>query len=175
MSLLVKNHPKGGPLWLCFVMLFSVWLCSVPESFSAPRPDKEPEVQPAAEVSISTDQQMDFGQLADKDGTITLGLADTITSDPNIIHYGGSPYSGIYTLTGDPDTLVDISVNTSANNGFSLSDFVSSEGNLPLIGATLNAGGFLVLTLGASLTLDATTAVVGSGQSIAFTITSTYN
>lgn len=175
MGLLVKNRPRGGPFWFCLVVFLSGWVCPVHNSFSAPGPQYDPEIQPVAEVSISTDQQMDFGQLADKDGSVTLGLTDTITADPNIIHYGGSPYSGIYTLTGDPDTLVDITINTNASNGFSLSSFVSSEGNLPLVGVTLNAGGFLVLTVGATLTLDATTALIGSGQNIAFTITSTYN
>lgn len=175
MGVLVKNYPRGGPFGLCLIVLLMGAVCPVPVSNAAPGPDWEPEVQPAAEVSITTDQQMDFGQLADKDGSVTLGLADTITSDPNIIHYGGSPYSGIYTLTGDPDTLVDISATSNASNGFSLGSFVSNEGGLPLVGVTLNGGGFLVLTVGATLTLDSGTAAVGSGQSIAFTITSTYN
>ncbi len=175
MGLLVKNRPWGGPFWLCLIVFLSVWVCPVHNSLSAPGPQNDPEIHLAAEVSISTDQQMDFGQLADKDGAVTLGLADSIIADPNYIHFGGSPYSGIYTLTGDPDTLVDININTNASNGFSLGSFVSSEGILPLVGVTLNAGGFLVLTLGATLTLDATTALVGSGQGIPFTITSTYN
>ncbi len=175
MGLLVKFYPRGGPFRLCLLVLLTSLVCPAFILSAAPGSDQEPEIQPAAAVSISTDQQMDFGQLADKDGSVTLGLADTITSDPNIIHFGGSPYSGIYTLTGDPNTLVDISVSTNSSNGFSLASFVSSEGNLPLVGVTLNGGGFLVLTVGATLTLDSTTAIIGNGQSIAFTITSTYN
>ena len=175
MGLLVKNYPRGGPFWLSLIVFMTGAVCTFPVGLAAPDVEYDPEVIPAAAVSITTDQQMDFGQLADKDGSVTLGLADTITSDPNIIHFGGSPYSGIYTLTGDPNTLVDISVSSNPNNGFSLASFVSSEGSLPLVGVTLNGGGFLVLTVGATLTLDSTTAIVGSGQNIAFTITSTYN
>ena len=128
-----------------------------------------------AEVSISSDQQMDFGQLADKDGAVVLGLADSITSDPDLIHYGGSPYSGICTITGDPSTAVDVSVSTNASNGLNLSVFTSSEGGLPLIGTLLDESGELVLTIGATLTVDAATASVGAGQSVPYTITSTYN
>ncbi len=175
MGLLVKNYPRGGPFWFSLITFLVSLVCQFSNSMAAPGPNHEPVVQIKAEVSITTDQQMDFGQLADKDGSVTLGLADTITADPDIIHFGGSPYSGIYTLTGDPDTLVDISVTAQTSDGFSLASFISSEGNLPLIGVALNSGGFLVLTLGATLTLDSATAIVGSGQSIAFTITSTYN
>ncbi len=175
MGLLVKFYPWGGPVWFSLIVLLAGVVFPVPTGKAAPNPDREPEVQPAVAVSISTDQQMDFGQLADKDGTVTLGLADSITSDPSLIHYGGSPYSGIYSLTGDPSTLVDISVSTSSSNGFTLASFISSEGNLPLIGVTLDGSGNLVLTVGATLTLDSATATVGSGQSVSFTITSTYN
>jgi hypothetical protein len=128
-----------------------------------------------AEVSIATDQQMDFGQLADKDGSVVLGLSDAITSDPDFIHYGGSPYSGIYTISGDPSTAVDVSVSATAANGLSLSSFISSEGALPLVGVSLDAAGELVLTVGATLTVDEANASVGGGQSVSFTITSTYN
>lgn len=128
-----------------------------------------------AEVAISSDQQMDFGQLADKDGAVVLGLTDSITSDPDLIFYGGSPYSGVCTITGDPSTAVDISVSTNSSNGLSLSDFASSEGDLPLVGVLLDESGELVLTIGATLTVNAATAGVGAGQSVPYTITSTYN
>ena len=128
-----------------------------------------------AEVSITLDQQMDFGQVADNDGAVVLGLADAITSDPSHIHYGGDPYSAICTITGDPDTAVDISISTSGSNGLSLSSFTSSEGAIPLIGINLGSLGEIVLTIGATLTVDETNANVGAGQTISYTITSTYN
>ena len=128
-----------------------------------------------AAVSISADQQMDFGQLADKDGAVTLGLSDEITADPDLIHYGGSPYSGIYTITGDPSTAVDVSISSTPANGFTLGTFTSSEGAIPLVGVLLDPSGELVLTVGATLTVDASTANIGAGQSINLTITSTYN
>ena len=144
------------------------WVSAAAGKDPPPGPDK-------AEVGIVTDQQMDFGQLADKDGSVTLGLADLITADPDLIHYGGSPYSGIYTITGDPNVAVDVSISSTPANGFTLDTFVSSEGGLPLVSVLLDAGGELVLTVGATLTLDAANVSVGSGQTINFTITSTYN
>jgi len=132
-------------------------------------------VREKAEVSIALDQQMDFGQVADNDGSIVLGLGDAITSDPSFIHYGGSPYSAICTITGDPDTAVDISISTVASNGLSLGTFTSSEGAIPLIGVNLDSGGELVLTIGATLSVNAATASVGPGQTISYTITTIYN
>lgn len=142
---------------------------------AAPAPWEDPQPRRDAEVTISTDQQMDFGQLADKDGSVTLGLADTIVADPDHMAYGGSPYSGIYTITGDPNTAVEIQFIANPSNGFTLSSFVTSEGSGNPISATLNGAGQLVLTVGATLTLNAAQVSVGSGQSISFTITSTYN
>lgn len=142
---------------------------------AAPGPDEDPIFAAQAAVSIITDQQMDFGQLADKNGSVTLGLVDVITADPDLIHYGGSPYSGIYTITGDPSTAVDISISAAPSNGFSLDTFVSSEGAIPLVGVLLGPGGELVLTIGATLTVNAATANIGPGQNVSFTITSTYN
>jgi len=128
-----------------------------------------------AGVSIATDQQMDFGQVADHDGSVILGLADVITSDPALIHYGGSPYSGICTITGDPNTAVDITINAIAGNGLSLSNFHSSEGAIPLVAATLDGLGELVLTIGATLTIDSAQANIGPNQTVSYTITTTYN
>jgi hypothetical protein len=180
MGLLVKKPTRQIWNGIFLFILFGGLVCPIPSANecdlqAAPAPVKDPEVLQKAEVSITTDQQMDFGQLADKDGSVTLGLGDSIIADPNYIHYGGSPYSGIYTLTGDPSTAVDISVAAISGNGFTLSSFVSSEGAIPLIGVLLDPSGELVLTVGATLTLDASTAVIGSGQNISFTIISTYN
>jgi Domain of unknown function (DUF4402) len=180
MVLMVKKIPRVLPvralrvaLVVVFSGLFPPGQTASPQAGAAP--DDDLQVRTAAEVSISTDQQMDFGQLADKDGSVTLGLTDSISSDPSFIHYGGSPYSGIYTLTGDPSTAVDITIATSPSNGFTLASFVSSAGGLPLIGTLLSPAGELVLTVGATLTVDSSTAVIGSGQAVSFTITSTYN
>ena len=180
MGPLVKNIPQGIPIRVLMAALL-VLICGSdppdrpPTLLAAPAPVEEPIVRNAAEVSISTDQQMDFGQLAKKDGSVTLGLGDSITADPDLIHYGGSPYSGIYTLTGDPSTAVDISVSSTSSNGFTLDTFASSEGAIPLIGVLLSPAGELVLTVGATLTIDSATAIIGSGQTISLTITSTYN
>lgn len=133
------------------------------------------ESPPAHAQVMAVDQQMDFGQIADRDGSIVLGLGDAITSDPSFIHYGGDPYSAIYTITGDPNTAVDITISTAGVNGLSLSNFTSSEGPIPLISVNLDGTGELVLTVGATLSIDATTASRGPGQTIAYTITTTYN
>lgn len=128
-----------------------------------------------AEVALLMDQQMDFGVVADKNGSVTLGLADAITADPQFIHYGGAPYSAIVTVTGDPDTAVDVSISSVGANGLSLGNFVSSEGPIPLIAVNLDGTGELVLTIGATLTVDAAQASTGPGQSVSYTITTTYN
>jgi len=128
-----------------------------------------------AAVSIMSDQQMDFGQVADNDGFIILGLADAIISDPSFISYGGTPYSAICTITGDPNTAVDVSISSVGSNGLSLSSFVSSEGAIPLVGVNLDALGELVLIIGATLTVDDAQASVGPGQSVSYTITTIYN
>ncbi len=128
-----------------------------------------------AAVSVVSDQQMDFGQVADRSGSVTLGLGDAITADPQFIHYGGTPYSAICTITGDPNTAVDVSISATAANGLSLSSFTSSEGAIPLIAVNLDGTGELVLTIGATLTVDDAQATTGAGQSVSYTITTTYN
>lgn len=128
-----------------------------------------------AEVTLALDQQMDFGVVADHDGSVVLGLADAITSDPSFIHYGGAPFSAICTITGDPSTAVDVSITATAANGLSLGSFTTSEGPIPLISVNLDAAGELVLTIGATLTVDAAQASTGPNQSVSYTITTTYN
>jgi len=127
------------------------------------------------DVGITTVQQMDFGQLADKDGAVVLGLADTIVSDPNLISYGGSPYSAVCTITGDPNVGVDITISSTPASGLSLGSFVTSEGTAPLMGVLLDGSGQLVLNIGATLTVDEATAAPGPGQTVSYTITSIYN
>ncbi|MBU8870837.1 MAG: DUF4402 domain-containing protein [Gemmatimonadales bacterium] len=145
-------------------------------SRAGPVPWEDHNVSLDAEVSISTDQQMDFGQIVDMDGSVTLGLADAITADPNDLHHGGAPYSGIYSITGDPDAVIEISFSSAPNNGFTLNNFITSEGNpSPTILSNLDSSGELILTIGVTLTLDGSEVVLGNGQSIGFTITSTYN
>lgn len=178
MGYLAKNYPKKFRLGVASMIVGL--LCVLPlgrlSSLQAsPFPDDDLVVRRAAEVSIIYDQQMDFGQLADHDGAVTLGLVDSIVSDPDFINYGGSPYSGIFTITGDPDTAVDVSISSNPSNGLTLSSFVSSEGNIPLVGVLLSPTGELVLTVGATLTVDQILASEGSGQTISFTITSSYN
>ncbi len=178
MGYLAKNYPKKFRLGVACMIVGL--LCVLPSGrFSSlqasPFPDDDLVVRRAAEVSINYDQQMDFGQLAHNDGAVTLGLGDSIISDPDFINYGGSPYSGIFTITGDPDTAVDVSISSNPSNGFTLSSFVSSEGNIPLVGVLLSPTGELVLTVGATLTVDQILASEGAGQTISFTITSSYN
>ena len=174
----ISTRKTRRTIILVFVLVF---LGSIPpglqeETWAAAAPWDEPVVRKDLEVSMSVDQQMTFGQLVDMDGSVTLGLADTITADPANMSYGGAPYSGIYTITGDPDTTVEITITSVTADGFTLSSFVTSEGNAsPSLLATLDSAGELVVILGATLTLDAAQVVLGNGQSINFTITTIYN
>jgi hypothetical protein len=70
---------------------------------------------------------------------------------------------------------VDVSISATAANGLSLGTFTSSEGNIPLVAVNLDGTGELVLTIGATLTVDSAQANIGGGQSISYTITTTYN
>jgi hypothetical protein len=179
MGYLIKKQPKKFHLGIFSILLviFCILPCGKFSTLQAsPFPEDDLEVRRDAAVSIIYDQQMDFGQLALSDGSVTLGLSDSIINDPDIIYYGGSAYSGIFTITGDLGVAVDVSIVAIPSNGLTLSSFVSSEGNMPLTGVLLSpTTGELVLTLGATLTVDRMQASVGSGQTISFTITSTYN
>ena len=46
-------------------------------------------------LSVAETVELDFGAVADADGTVTLDLTDTIASDPGNIHQGGTVASGV--------------------------------------------------------------------------------
>ncbi len=180
MRLLVGSQSQRWPIvaLLCLICLTSLDPSSAQQLDTSRRSAGFPlEIADGdkAAVSVVSDQQMDFGQVADHNGSVILGLADAIISDPSLIHYGGSPYSAICTITGDPSTAVDVSISAVAANGLSLSTFTSTEGNIPLIAVNLDGTGELVLTIGATLTVDSAQANIGAGQNISYTITTTYN
>jgi hypothetical protein len=126
-----------------------------------------------AAITLHQVYAMYFGTLCDNDGYVVLDHNDTIVEDPNLLVYGGTPFSAEITITGDPFTTMRISVASASSDGLSLSNFTSNYGTLPLIGVTFDGTGQLTLHLGAQLNL-AVSAQPGVNQSIGYTITATY-
>jgi hypothetical protein len=127
-----------------------------------------------AEVAIFQDLAMHFGTLCDNDGYVVLGTADTIVQDPNHLVYGGSPQSAQIRLTGDANRAVGVTVAAGSATGFTLSNFNSDKGVLPLSNLSLDASGSLTLHLGARLQVIASSVNPGSDQQIGYTISATY-
>ncbi len=128
-------------------------------------------------LAVAETVELDFGAVIDADGTVTLDTADTIASDPNGIHQGGTVASGVYTITGQPSTAVDVDITPANANGLLLSNFTTDVGGgvFPLVGVMIDGVGDLAMTLGADLEVQSGTAAPGANQALNFTITVTYN
>jgi hypothetical protein len=124
-------------------------------------------------LTVTESTELDFGEVSDNDGTVTLSLADTISSDPSGIHAGGTVASGEYTITGEPKATVSVVLAGSTTNGLTIDHFATSEPDLSSV--SLGPGGFVVLTIGADLTISAAVAADGSDQPLEFTISVAYN
>lgn len=128
-------------------------------------------------LSVAETVELDFGAVIDADGTITLDTSDTIASDPAGIHQGGTVASGVYTITGQPSTAVDVDITPANANGLLLSNFTTDVGGgvFPLVGVMIDGVGDLAMTLGADLEVQSGTAAPGANQPLNFTIAVTYN
>ncbi len=129
------------------------------------------DVQQALGLSEMT--ELDFGAVIDDDGTITLDLSDSISSDPGSISMGGTIASGIYTVTGTPSETVSITLTGSTSAGLTIGNFTSSEPSLSTV--SLGGSGSKDITLGADLTVVSATAAPGADQALSFTFTVNYN
>jgi hypothetical protein len=128
-------------------------------------------------LSVVETVEMDFGAVIDADGTVTLDTSDTIASDPGAIHQGGTVASGVYTISGQPSTAVDVSITPANANGLLLSNFTTDVGGgvFPLVGVMIDGLGNLAMSLGADLQVQSGTAAPGANQPLNFTIAVTYN
>ncbi len=124
-------------------------------------------------LSLSETTELDFGAVIDEDGTITLDLADSISSDTSGISVGGTIASGVYTAGGTPNSTVSVSLTGSASAGLTIGNFTSSEPDLFMV--SLGGSGSKDITLGADLTVNAASASPGLDQPLSFTITVNYN
>ena len=124
-------------------------------------------------LGLSENTQLDFGAVVDEDGTITLDLSDSISSDPAGISMGGTIASGDYTCTGSPDATVSVTLTGSSSAGLTIGNFTSSEPDL--MSVSLGPLGSKDLTLGADLTVDSASASPGLDQPLDFTVTVNYN
>ncbi len=140
--------------------------------------DKEDPLKPPpggdkAAITLHQVYAMFFGTLCDNDGYVVLDHNDTIVEDPNLLVYGGAPFSAEITITGDPFTSIRVGVASSGAPGLSLTNFTSNYGTLPITGLTFDGTGSLTLHLGARLTLSVA-AQPGANQDIGYTVTATY-
>ncbi|MBU0743680.1 DUF4402 domain-containing protein [bacterium] len=128
-------------------------------------------------LTVAETVEMDFGAVIDADGTVTLDVTDTIASDPNGIHQGGTVASGLYTINGQPSTAIDVSISAQNANGLLLSNFTTDAGGgvFPLVGVLIDGVGNLAMALGADLQVQSGVAAPGANQPLNFTITVTYN
>lgn len=118
---------------------------------------------------------LDFGAVIDADGSVVLGLSDAITSDPASIHVGSPTSSGRYQISGDPFAVFSLSILGSTASGLTIDDFVTSEGVPPLLAVVLDGTGHKSIRLGATLTVDESTAVPGLDQPLIYIISIDYN
>jgi hypothetical protein len=126
-----------------------------------------------AALGTAETQDMLFGIVTDNDGTVTLDIADTITADPNGIQVGGTVASGDYDITGEPNQAVAVTVTGSTTSGLTIGNFTTNQADLNSV--PLSAGGSIILTIGADLTVDSATAVTGIFQPLNYTIAVAYN
>ncbi len=126
-----------------------------------------------ATLGVGETQDLLFGVVTDVDGTVTLDTSDTITADPNGIHAGGTVASGDYDITGEANQTVAVTLTGSTTNGLAIGTFTTNQADLATV--PLGAGGSVVLTVGADLTVDSATATTGANQPLNYTIAVAYN
>jgi len=126
-------------------------------------------------LSVYLVYAMHFGTLCDNDGYVVLGTADAITEDPAHLVYGGSPQSAEISIDGEANWTVGVSVTAGSPPGFTLGDFESDHGALPLSGLTLDETGLRTIRLGARLQVSASSVAEGSGQQIGYTVSIVYD
>ncbi len=126
-----------------------------------------------AALAVAETTELDFGSVTDNNGTVTLNTSDVISSDPSSIHVGGTVASGDYTITGEANLIVTVVLTGSAASGLTIDTFTTNQGDLTSV--NLGAGGSVVVTIGADLTVASATAAPGANQALNFTIGVTYN
>ncbi len=124
-------------------------------------------------VSVVEDTTIDFGAVVPEDGTIVLGLANSITSDPAGIHVGSSTVTtGAYTISGEPSQLVAVTMTGSTANGLQIDVFTSDAADLNNV--ALDVAGDATIAIGASLIVTGASTIPGT-NALAFTLGITYN
>lgn len=124
-------------------------------------------------LAVTETTELDFGTVSDNDGTVTLDTSDTISSDPNGIHAGGTVATGDYTITGEANQSVAVVLTGSTANGLTLGNFTTDQADLNNV--SLGGGGSVVLAIGGDLTVNAASASPGTDQALNFTLGITYN
>jgi hypothetical protein len=124
-------------------------------------------------LGVAETQDLLFGVVTDADGTVTLDTSDTITADPSGIHGGGVIASGDYDITGEANQTVTVVLTGSTTAGLTIGTFTTNQADLANV--ALGAGGSVVLTVGADLTVNSAVATTGSNQPLNYTIAVTYN
>ncbi len=133
-------------------------------------------------INITEDTALNFGDVALNDGTLTLAT-DGTTLDPAFILFDATNTTqGVFTVTAVAGGSYDIGL---AENvpivGLTLDNFhlnidagVDEAGADNFVGVTL-ANPTSTLNVGADLTVDSATALLGAGQTIGYRVSVIFN
>ena len=126
-----------------------------------------------ANLSVTEVTQMDFGIVLDRDGSVTLDLADNVADGGNDVYAGGTPASGDYQIAGEAGQVVNLTLESATGfTGLAMSNFTVNAGagaaTFPTTGTL--TGGTLDIIVGADLTVTAADATPSVDQSLSFTI-----
>lgn len=122
-------------------------------------------------IAIDQDVALDFGGLILNTGSVTVSTTGLVTADTNNLVAATTQSAGAFTISSIVGAQIEISISTPVSaNGLTLSNF-----QWDIHGDTTSPVDVIqtaeVMTLGATLTVDGTTAVVGNNQQIPYTVT----
>ena len=104
----------------------------------------------AQALQVTEVTQFDWGRLIDANTTLAMDTNDTITSDPNGVHIGGTVQSGVYTVTGGPNCKLRIRLNGVLTNNIKVrSPWVTNPAVINPVWTA--ADGTLTFTVGSEL------------------------
>ena len=156
--------------WSTAVALAAL-LTTLPSSAKAAELPTHALVDIISSINVVEDTPLDFGGLILSDGSVTVSPSGLVTADVNNLVAAPTQTAGSFTISSMVGAQIEISFTTpSSTNGLSLSDFAwSIRGNTssPVEVTQVDE----VMTLGATLTVNTASALVGNNQQIPYTVT----
>ena len=133
-------------------------------------------------ITLTETTAMNFGDVALNDGTLTINTDGTVT-DPGFLSYDGALASqGIFNVLAIAGSAYDISLLENVpvvglvldNFRINIDGGADEAGSDTFVGVTL-ANASSTLNVGADLTVDSATAVLGDNQAIGYRVTVNFN